>query len=176
MSDKAFVELKFSREIIEMFDNFLKKIIPEDMLYYSPVVEHIRGNMSKTLHCTIFFGLNEDAVKNTELKDILNNNKIDKIQLGELSYINGYENLYKVLVANVLDQDKELITLHNKIEDFALKESSDFKTREFKPHLTLAYVKNEYELPKDVSLPLYVIEVMETKISLVSEFNKSVNS
>lgn len=175
MSDKAFVELKFNKETIELLDNFLKKIIPEDMLYYSPVVEHIRGNMSKTLHCTIFFGLNEDAVTNTELKDILNN-KVNEIYLGELSYINGYENLYKVLVVNVSDSDKELITLHNKIEDFALKENPDFNTREFKPHLTLAYVKNEYELPKDASLPLDVIEVMGTKISLVSEFNKRVSS
>jgi len=129
----------------------------------------------KALHCSVLFGLNEDVVSNRELESLLKEHRIDKIKLGELSYINGYENICKVLTIVVLDSDNKLNTLHNSIEDFVLKENSDFQVREFKPHLTLAYVKNEYELPKDFSLPLDIIEVAETKISLLSEFNRSVN-
>lgn len=176
MSDKAFVELKFNNDVTRLFDNFLKEIIPENMLYYSPVAEHIRGNMSKTLHCTIFFGLNERSVSNVELRKILNENHIEKIELGELSYINGYENLYKVLVVGILDKNSKLKSLYNKIEDFALKEDPDFRVREFKPHLTLAYVQNEYILPNTIPELLMMIDVSETRISLVSEFNKEVNS
>jgi 2'-5' RNA ligase len=175
MSDRVFVELKFSQDTVKIFDKFLKEIIPENMLYYSPVAEHIRGNMSKTLHCTIFFGLNEQAIANVELKKILNENQIKLIELGELSYINGYENLYKVLIINILDRDGKLNSLHNKIEDFALREDTDFKVREFKPHLTLAYVQNEFELPSNLPELPKKVNIVETRISLVSEFNKQVN-
>ncbi len=176
MSDKSFVELKFNQETIDLFDKFLKNIIPEEMLCSSPIAEHIRGNMSKTLHCTIFFGLSENDNDNKELKEILKQNAINQIELGELSYINGYENLYKVLVVEVLGKDGKLNELYNSIEDFALKEDSDFKVREFKPHLTLAYVQSGYELPKDLPNLPKQIGVSESKISLLSEFNKSVNS
>lgn len=169
MSDKAFVELKFSHDTVKIFNNLLKEIIPENMLYYSPVVEHIRGNMSKTLHCTIFFGLNEQVISNAELQKILNENQIDEIELGDLSYINGYENLYKVLVINILDRDGKLNSLHNKIEDLALKEDPDFRVREFKPHLTLAYVQNEYMLPNTVPELPKMIDVAECRIALVSD-------
>lgn len=176
MSNKAFVELKFNEETIDSFDKFLKNIIPEEMLYSSPVAEHIRGNMSKTLHCTVFFGLSENTKNNIELKEIIKQNALNEIKLGELSYINGYENLYKVLVIEVLDKDGKLNKLFNSIEDFALKEDPDFRVREFKPHLTLAYVQNNYKLPNDLpSLPNQ-IDVSEIKISLVSEFNNEVNS
>lgn len=174
MSDRAFIELKFSMDTVKIFDNFLKEIIPENMLYYSLVAEH--GNMSKTLHCTIFFGLNENVKSNVELKTMLAENQIDAIHLGELSYINGYENLYKVLVINIQDRDGKLNSLHNKIENFALQEDPDFRDREFKPHLTLAYVQNEYRLPDNLPELPEIIYVNETRISLVSEFNKEVNS
>lgn len=176
MSDRSFVELKFNNDVIRLFDNFLKEIIPENMFYSSPVADHIRGNMTKTLHCTIFFGLNEKAVSNIELKKILNENQIKQIELGQLSYINGYENLYKVLIINILDRDSKLNSLYNKIEDFALKEDPDFRVREFKPHLTLAYVQNAYMLPDKLPELPETIDVKETRISLVSEFNKEVNS
>lgn len=176
MRDKAFVELKFNSDTVKIFDNLLKEISPENMLYYSPVAEHIRGNMSKTLHCTIFFGLNEKSVSNIELRKMLNENHIEKIELGDLSYINGYENLYKILVINIQDRDGKLNSLHNKIEDFALIEDPDFRVREFKPHLTLAYVQNGFILPNNLPKLPETIDVNETRVSLVSEFNKEVNS
>lgn len=176
MSDKAFVELKFSEAVISIFDNFIKETIPENMLYYSPVAEHIRGNMSKTLHCTVLFGLTEDSRKNESLKNLIDRNKVEKIYLGKLSYIAGYENLYKVLVIEILDNDGKLNKLHKALESFALKEDPDFKVREFKPHLTLAYVQNEFELPSNLPELAEFIEVEKLEVSLVSEFNRSVNS
>lgn len=176
MLDRAFIELKFSESVITIIDNFINEIIPENMLYSSPVVDHIRGNMSKTLHCTVLFGLDVNTISNIKLRKILKRNEISKLKLGSLSLINGYENLYKVLIINILDEDSKLDNFYRELEDFAIKKVSDYKIREFKPHLTLAYVNNNYQLPSELPrLPEY-IDVEETRISLVSEFNKSVNS
>jgi hypothetical protein len=176
MSDKTFVELKFSETVVRIFDNYIKEIVPDNQFYYSPVAEHIRGNMSKTLHCTVLFGLTEDAVSNKELKEVINNNPIEQLELGDLFFIQGYENLYKVLVVGILDKDGKLNKLYNVLEDFAFKQDSNFKVRDFKPHLTLAYVQNEYMLPINMPELVEMVDIAETKISLVSEFNKQASS
>ncbi len=176
MNDKAFVEIQFGQDSKDLLDNFIKSIIPDEMLYYSPVVEHIRGNMSKTLHCTVFFGLNPTAIDNNDLKIILEKTTLNSLDLGELFYFDGYENLYKILTVKILDTEGELGKLYNKIKEFMLKQNPSFKIRDFQPHLTLAYVKNEFELPEELPELPESISIGKIRVSLVSEFNKSVNS
>jgi hypothetical protein len=175
MTNKAFIELKFNQETKDLFNNFINNIVTESMLYYSPVVEHIKGNMSKTLHCTALFGLHEQYKDNLQLKEIIKSNFVSKIELGKLFFINGYQDLYKVLVIEILDTSKELANLHNALESFAVKENPRFKSREFKPHLTLAYVENDYEIPMDLPMLPSSIEVDGIDVSLLFEFNKTVN-
>ena len=175
-NDKAFVELQFNDENKKLIDVFVKSIVPEDMLYYSPEAEHIRGNMSKALHCTLYFGLHPSVVDNDELKEIIEKLKTRELELGALFYFNGYENLYKVLSIEVLDQDQELEILNSEIEEFAQMNRRYKRKRVFQPHLTLAYVKNEYELPENIPNKPTKIEFERIAISTVLEFNSKVNS
>ncbi len=176
MNDHAFVELRFTQKTIDTFDKFLNSIISKEQFYYSPVVEHIRGNMSKTLHCTVFFGLNVDHRLDAKLIEVLSQNTVEDLELGKLSYIDGYENLYKVLIVEVLDSNGKLHELLSSIEEYVLNDDPNFKIREFRPHLTLAYVANDFVLPDNLPELPRRIDVSKVRINLVSEFNKEVNA
>lgn len=173
--DKAFVELTFSQETKSIFDTFTKSIVPEDMFYSSPVTPHIKGNMTKVLHTTIFFGLRPSLVQNSYLKEILHKAEIKQIKLGSLAFIDGYQGLYKVLVIEIDDSDQKLVLLNKNISEFALGINRGPAKREFRPHLTLAYVKNEYAIPNELPKLPESVEIDDVRITLVSEFNKQIN-
>ena len=63
-NDRAFVEAVFDSKTKKEIDEIVNKNISQDMFYNSPVVEHIRGNMSHVLHCTIYHGLSPEAIQN----------------------------------------------------------------------------------------------------------------
>lgn len=171
--DKAFVEISFSDEVKDYFHNYINQIIPSTSLYYSPVAEHIRGNMASTLHCTLYFGLTVEEMKNSRIINLLTNANIKELKLGDLHFLEGYQNLYKVLILDIVDTDDILLNLAKEISKHA--EDKRFIEREFKPHLTLAYTDLDYTLPKQLSKLNKLIPIDQIRMSLVSEFNKSVN-
>lgn len=158
----AFIEITFSKEDKNYFYNLVQGIVHNDSLYYSPVIERIKGNMANTLHCTLFYGLRPESIDNLELRHLINeaNINIKEIQLGDLFFIEGYQGLYRVLCIEVLDKDKYLETLSNEIGNF-----SDVEYK-FKPHLTLAYVRPGYSLPKTLPDINKIMKVEKVKISL----------
>lgn len=172
MSNKAFVEITFNNEVEDYFKKLVNQLVPEKFLYSSDVVSHIRGNMANSLHLTLFFGLENYQIDNPEINKIINSTTFKEIKLGKLFFFEGYENLYRVLCVEVLDEDKKLFNLSKKFESFA----PDREPKEFKPHLTLAYVTNDYEIPVNLPKIKVSIPVEKLQITKVSDFLKRINS
>jgi len=158
--DYAFAEITFSKEIKDCFSKIVKDIVPEKALYYSPVIERIKGDMTNTLHCTLFYGLNPNLINDSSLNNLLIEANIEVVKLGKLFFIDGYQGLYKVLCIEVIDYDKSLSILSEKIYQFAKNVKY-----EFKPHLTLAYVTSDYKFPEDLTEIRKEIKVSKVKIS-----------
>lgn len=169
--DHAFVEIIFSAQDKQYFKNLVNKLVKKDSLYDSPVAEHIRGDMTDTLHCTLFFGLQPEAIHDSELLSLLQNSGLSKISLGDFFFFEGYENLYKVLCLEVKDEDHKLLEVSKKIEGFV--KGKEVKEKEFKPHLTLAYVNKDYKLPDNIQKNKKELDIEGIKVSLLSEFMKS---
>lgn len=171
--DKAFVEVTFGDEVKRQMDEIINQLVEEDNYYYSPVMEHIRGNMSRTLHCTVYHGLSPRAKSDEDLKLIVESVEVPELKLGKLKFVDGFENLYKILMIDV-DDSGVLRNLNQSVFEHALKFNPDLSPREFSPHVTLAYINNEFELPTENIFP-ETLKTDSVRISLVSEFNKAVS-
>lgn len=160
----AFVQATFNNKTKQIFSKLISEITDTADLYYSdsPEAQHIQGDMTPKLHLTIYYGLPLESVDNTELLSLINHNKFNTIKLGNLFFIPGYQNLYKVLCIEVTDEDSRLYDLSKKISKFALEEK--YLAR-FKPHLTLAYVQNDFVVPNTIPVYPDKIEVESLVIS-----------
>lgn len=141
-----YVEVTFSEKAKEHFSNLVDKTVPQEQLYKSPVVEFIDGKVTDKLHLTLFYGLDANSSDNQELKDLLSSFEVKELKLGNPFFFSGFQNLYKVFCIEVLDQDLKLKTLSDQIKQFAPVENQRYV---FKPHITLAYVENEFNLPEE---------------------------
>lgn len=143
---RAFVEAIFFENTIQEFYDLTNQIVPKQMFYYSDKLPTIQGNVCKSLHLTIFFGLDELDKDNPEIQKILKNfnKQITEIHTSQLSLINGFRNLYQILVAKVMDRNNILKSANREVFEYILGKNFTGRQREFFPHLTLAYVKNEY--------------------------------
>lgn len=159
----AWVELIFFDKILPSFQQIVKDIVPLEQLYYSDKVPRISGDVTNKIHFTLFYGLDENAHTNPELNKLIFSEKISELEVNKLVLFEGYQGLYKVLCIEVKDEDKKLFKFSKKIASFSNDET--FATREFKPHITLAYVQREYIIPKDYVSKLENIPVKEIKIS-----------
>lgn len=161
----TFVQAVFSEETRNTFKQILEQIAKPEDLYHSPDPKgaHIQGDMTDKLHMTIYYGLPREAKFNDDLRVAIKENYVDDLKLGEFYFIPGFQDLYKVLCIRVKDEDGKLKDFCEAVSYFAWE---DRYTERFDPHLTLAYVTNEYELP--ANLP-NIPEEIEVDNIIVSE-------
>jgi len=139
----AYVELTLPDNVKEYLRTILKQVVNEDQFYTSSVMPHINGDVTIKSHLKLFYGLEPEAAKNEELLNLLKSTEVKELLLGEFMLLNGYQNLYKILTVKVVESERNLTTLVNKIRKFSPRPNS----YEFKPHITLAYVTADYSLP-----------------------------
>lgn len=163
----AYIEVTFDKDIKDYFSKIVKQLTPNNNFYYStdPEYSHIKGDVTKKLHCTLFFGINPDTINDKKLLDIIDNADFKELTLGDFVLFNGWENQYKIICIEVLDENGSFTKFAKKIEEFV--NNKDIKY-EVKPHISLAYVQSNYELPKQ---PLKInkkIKSHEIKVSVLS--------
>lgn len=149
----AYIKANFAKAAIDNFTILVEGKLDKTFLYKSPVINYINGIVTENLHLTLFFGLKPLEVSNPELFDFIEESNISEISLGEIATFEGYKGLYKVLVMKVIDLDGNLNQFYNNVQD-RFEVDKEVMNSSFKPHLTLAYVKNEFELKNfEIHLP-----------------------
>ncbi len=164
----AYIKATFYKEDIDNFNNLVNEIVEPSLFYSSDVVEHIKGNVTSKLHLTLFFGINPRLYNFLEIEEYVKNIKLESIELGDMFLMDGFQSLYKILSINVLDNNKELEKIYNDVKELINDERD---TSRFLPHLTLAYVDNDFMLPNDtVSYPKK-LRIQDVRIGLFSKPN-----
>ncbi len=146
----AYVELMFYKNATKQFKKIVRDVVSKEQFYYSDQISRISGDVTDKIHFTLFYGLNASVMNNEELKKLLKRIEVKKLDLGKLVLLEGYQGMYKVLCVEVNDEDKTLHNLSKKMLDF--EHDEELGKREFKAHITLAYVQPNYELPKQYVL------------------------
>lgn len=160
----AYVELLFYENTKKYFKKVVREIVPNHELYYSDVISRICGDVTDKLHFTVFYGLDKSALKNRDLKELVKKIRIKELKMKKLVLFEGYQMLYKVLCVEVDEEDKNLFLLSRRILDF--EHDTELEKREFKPHITLAYVRPEYVLPSDYTLEKKEVRVKRSQLSV----------
>lgn len=145
----AYIEIQLSDSSKISLRDLCREIVLESELYYSDVVTRISGDVTGKAHFTLFYGISTEELNNPKLKKLVSQIDIDKLEVGNLMLFEGFQNLYKVLNLEIKPTQKVLDYLKMILE---FKHSELISNREFKPHITLAYVKNDYKIPSEVEL------------------------
>lgn len=162
----AYIEVTFDKETKDYFSKIVNQLVPKNNFYYSPDPEysHINGDVTQKLHCTLFFGIDPSTIKDKKLLDIIDNSDFREITLGDLVILNGWQNEYKIICIEVLDEDGRFTKFVKEIEGFVNNENIAY---EVKPHISLAYVQPDYELPKQPVEMNKKIKSHEVKVSVL---------
>ena len=157
----AYVECLLGNDVITELKDLVAKVVTDDNFYYSDVISRISGDVTAKAHLTLFYGLDESEMNNSELKDYIKNIEIAELQLNNFMLFDGYQNMYKVLCIEVDDSSQKLLAISRKLSQF--KHEGDY---EFKPHITLAYVKADYVLPAETNPAIEPIPVKQIRLSI----------
>lgn len=147
MLDLYYISFKFSDTVRSTVSDELAKYVSEVDLYYSSEISHIQGSVVSNLHMTCFYGLTEITQELelyvAELNSELINSPYGYLELGDVSLEAGYQDMYNILYVDVLDKSKSLLNLSTSFLEFQHDTESVHST--FWPHITLAYLKNDFE-------------------------------
>jgi 2'-5' RNA ligase len=159
MKDYGYISILFQENDVKIFKNIIANVCSQEDFYYSEIRESISGDVTAKLHLTIFYGLIAEKIDKTKMKRHLESIKLESLKLGKIFLKSGYQNLYQILEVEVLDENNVLKEIYESFKVFSYEESVQL---EFKPHLTLAYVKSDYQLSK---IPEYLntIKIKEIK-------------
>lgn len=150
MVEYGYVSASFSERDINSFQRVVKETCKQNDFYYSDVVDYIKGDVSADLHLTVFYGLINETIDKPKIKKHIERIGLRSLILGELIFVEGHDNLYKILAVSVLDNNCELETIFNSFRQFDFEKSVQLG---FKPHLTLAYLKPNFVLKSTHILP-----------------------
>ncbi|MDD4878306.1 MAG: hypothetical protein PHO02_04700 [Candidatus Nanoarchaeia archaeon] len=129
----------------------IKNICKEEDFFYSDVIDYIKGDVSSKMHLTLFYGLIDKEINKNKLNENIRKIKLNNLELGKVFFISGYKNQYKLLCLKVLDKNKELKKVHDTFKKFPYEINVQHKN--FKPHLTLAYLKPNFRLNHKINFP-----------------------
>lgn len=163
MIEYGYVSVLFSKRDVRCFRRVVKQICKQDNFYYSDVVDYIKGDVSLDLHLTLFYGLVDQKIDKFKLNEHIKKIDLKSIKLGNIFLKSGYKNLYQILCIEVLDDNGGLKCLSDSFEVFDHEKSVQL---EFKPHLTIAYVRPNFNLEYSPVLP------KELKVSKIVYFNE----
>ncbi|MCL4366938.1 hypothetical protein M1563_02105 [Patescibacteria group bacterium] len=143
----AYIEITFSPKTKKYFSELVKKLVPENELYYSKDegYSYISGDVTGNLHSTLFFGIEPATINDKKLLSIIDHSDFKEVALGDLVLFNGWQNQYKILCVELLDKDGRFAEFAKKVSEFVNDKNIIYESR---PHISLAYVKQDYLIPK----------------------------
>jgi len=158
--DYGYVATAFSGKSIEPFQQLTKRLCGEKDFYASDTVGYVNGDVSSGLHMTLFYGLIDENIDKDKFNDYIKGIQLPTLELGKLVLRQEYNKFCQILWVQVLDQHHVLERISEGFKQFEYEKSVQLG---FVPHLTLAYVKNEYTLEDIIPEYPHEIEVEELK-------------
>lgn len=150
MRTYPYAAIKFKKDEISYWLDFVNKRIGKEYFYKSKVIKSINGDVTNKLHLTLLYGFN-DPSEYVQIRKYLNSIKINSVSINKPALFNGFNELYKILVLEVDDSGNKLI--HTRVDlmgRFSYEPS--VQHYKFKPHVTLAYVDTNFELDESFTL------------------------
>ena len=77
----AYVECLLGNDVITELKDLVAKVVTDDNFYYSDAISRISGDVTAKAHLTLFYGLDESEMNNSELKNYIKNIEIAELQL-----------------------------------------------------------------------------------------------
>lgn len=144
----GYVAFKFKEESIKKLNIFASQIGSENFFYkkIEGVIEG--GNVANKAHLTLFYGLNDLTVNKNEIKKILSQIFIDKVYVEKLGLFEIKEFGCKALILKVIDKEGKMKKTNDNLG--MLETVTGLQKFDFIPHITIAYVKKEYEPALDM--------------------------
>lgn len=159
-NELGYFQVVFVEKDKQLISKIANKIFAKNDFYTSE--EYTSGDVTNDLHMTLFYGIKNEKLDIKNVTKYLSTLKLSRIKLGEIKFFNGYKNQYKVAHIEVIDLTNQLTKLASSFKMFPYDETVQFD--KYRPHITLAYVKNSFDtdkfyqnrLPK-ISLPTELV-------------------
>ena len=102
------------------------------------------GNVTDKLHLTLFYGFNDELLNKVELSKFINKIKLREIKIRGLGFFPVGNHNCDVLHLQIKDDNGELRKIHEELKAFP--HFSEDQKFEYTPHVTIAYVKKNFNL------------------------------
>lgn len=174
---RTFVSINLDNSIISTLAD-IQNNLKERIFFLNPdYLKFIKWEDKNKFHITLFFIGDTDDKKLREIEQTLtsvesglSNHKI----IFELKCINAFPNLKypRVLILELLNQDRKVIDLYQNISD-CLKKTGLTSDKSFRPHITLGRIRRDRKLNlsglntdiiQGISFSAYKFSLMESRL------------
>lgn len=138
---------KSSKEDLRIWlNNFLSK----DDLFFIEINGKLEGGeVIDKAHLTLFYGIDDSVISEEEIDSFLVNNIVPKdIKIDSVTLFATENPELKILVLLVNDVEGHFKKMHLKIRDGFSYFPEQYKYKNYTPHITLAYVKESFDISK----------------------------
>lgn len=142
----GYFQIVFQDNDKQLISKLTKRMFTKKDLFKSVVVDYIDGDVTYDLHMTLFYGIKNEKLNLDDVARYLEQVKVNAVELGGIRFFIGYQNQYKVAYLEVVDREAKLSNLASSFKKFPFDDSVQYEI--YKPHITLAYLKNNFNVDK----------------------------
>jgi len=139
---KGYVAVTISPEAVKALADWSIKAIPEENLFWSEVNgKKEGGNVIDDAHLTLFFGLNDELINKKEIEELIKTLSLSELEIVGVKAFPVPQIKCKILYFIVNDDKGLLQRIH---DEFLKMPHYEEDQKPFKPHITIAYVKESF--------------------------------
>ncbi|MGL5062313.1 MAG: 2'-5' RNA ligase family protein [Microcoleus sp.] len=134
---RGYAALELSLEDKTELDRTVRYVVPSFLFYRSQKYDYINGNVAANAHLTIFYGFQPEVDLQMFSSQVSSIEPINSLTVEDVDYFNGYNDEYQIIYLAIAMNDS-LRKLRQICEGLPNIPSHPL----FRPHITLAYIKN----------------------------------
>jgi len=141
--ETGYIEAIFTKESKQKIIDWATFLKEEDLFSASINGKVEGGDVTDTLHLTLFYGFDEKLLNQDEMLKYINTIKLNNIQIEGVGTFPVPDYGCKVLFLKVKDEKNIIKNIHKDLKKFP--HYIEHQKLEYKPHITIAYVKNTFD-------------------------------
>ena len=142
--NKGRISVQFTPETNQEITEWSHSIKDEDLVTVNINGKTKGGLVVDKLHLTLLYGLNNEMINVNELFKSLKKIKLKKIKISGIEFFSSKEYNCNILHLKIEDNGDELKKINKDLKKFPV--FSKYKKFEYIPHITIAYVKRDFNL------------------------------